>query len=401
MSILPVELVEHILQFVYGHYRSPKKPFDLFRCALVCYTWRIISQPLIFSEITLGSWDERKKMFEENNHLRRYVHLVWVRRNGHLSNIQETLKLFPNLHELYMVQPPTTRLLGGADIQMTLRNLTSIGLSACRCGFPVPYFYHCAALRELKMNRCLFDFQYAQLSSHTPKPRLHSLHIAADRFSQMRILEWMLSPQGAFDLTELTTFMSSDLTGQRDQRGAFTWVQEIVQLCAPTLRELMISPPISQTTSTPDHHLLHPSTLSNLRLITISIRQNTVTHNKMNYVPWMTAFFSQLPTDNCLEEIRIPCEFAGPGTTPWVFPPIEYDMGSYGWNALDTVLSSSYHKLKRVAFSIYDRPTRSETLGPLLRDSLPRLNKRGILEIVTSETHGYIAKEDCWWCYVG
>ncbi|TFK70102.1 hypothetical protein BDN72DRAFT_839411, partial [Pluteus cervinus] len=296
---------------------------------------------------------------------------------------------------------PTPGFLRGFDSQTILRNLTSLGLSAIRRGFYLQYFYHCPALRELKINNCKFDSQDTLPASDTPRPQLHSLHLRADGLAQMRILEWMLTPEGAFDLTALTTFITLDYT---DEPEAYTWIQEVVKLCAPTLRDLMINPPTRlaglSPVITPDY-LLHPSTLSNLRFFTISIIQDSVDYS--NFIPWMKAFFSQFPSENRLEEIRIPCMFMGPEAAPGdLGPPImAYNMESYDWNALDTALDSHrLNKLQRVVFGIYDiydQANGSETLGPLLRGLLPRLNARGILEIVKSETHGYLAKEERWW----
>ncbi|TFK64194.1 hypothetical protein BDN72DRAFT_963374 [Pluteus cervinus] len=139
-------------------------------------------------------------------------------------------------------------------------------------------------------------------------------------------------------------------------------------------------------------YLLYSSALSNLRVVTISIIQEIKDYT--SYIPWMKAFLSCLPVSNRLEEIHIPCLFTDPEDVH-----VDADMPLYGWEALDTILTSSEFRLKRVVFGIYGlgKPSRPEALRSLLRESLPGLNRNGILEIVGSTEYGYISEEDRWW----
>ncbi|TFK64197.1 hypothetical protein BDN72DRAFT_280306 [Pluteus cervinus] len=400
MSILPAELIENILEHVYGEYRSPEAPSDLYRCALVSHTWRAISQPLIFSELLLcASQEARIQAFLDAQicHFRQYVCKVWINDVGGSDSIKEFFNWLPNIQELYVLCPgPISKSLERLhpETMSILRNLTSLGLSAL-ISFPVKVFYHCHSLRELKVNGSTFEIDtttHQQLPSRLPIPSLHSLHVTGFVLPEMQILGWMLTPQCPFDLSALKTLRTSD---RSDELQPYEWIQQIVRLCGPTLRDLAIGPPSSLALPDPKltpESLLYPSTLLNLRVITISIIQEIT--DDINYVPWMNAFFSSLPVHNRLEEIRIPTLFRF-GPSDGKNTHMEAEMAICGWEALDTILTSDYIKLKKVIFGVYGlRRPRGQILGSLLREKLPHLDGNGILEI---RAYRWLSREQFWW----
>ena len=104
-----------------------------------------------------------------------------------------------------------------------------------------------------------------------------------------------------------------------------------------------------------------------------------------NYIPWMNAFFSSLPDPGRLEELRIPCLFTY-HTPAYEDAHIEDDLALYGWEDLDATLTSNSFRLKRVIFGIHDlgKPSTPVTLSSSLREMLPQLSRKRILEIVGS-----------------
>ncbi|TFK64200.1 hypothetical protein BDN72DRAFT_963379 [Pluteus cervinus] len=327
---------------------------------------------------------------------RQYVRKVWIEDSWALDFVEESLSSkLPNLQGVYLLNGPLSKPLT-VPPETTMRNLTSLGLSEIG-SIPVQIFYHCHSLHDLKFDRSTLQVDIQERSPiHSPISSLHCLHIAGDSLPRMHILEWMLTPQCPFDLKALTTLRIAD---HSDELKAYGWTAKIVKLCASTLQDLMIDPPTSLAAQNPKlstEFLLYPSTLSNLRIITISIIQEIGDYT--NYVPWMNAFFSSLPVPNRLEEIHIPCLFTyrTPDTED---AHITADIPLYGWEALDTILSSSDFKLKRVVFGVYGlgKPSTPTTLASSFRESLPRLNGNGILEIVGSTEYGYFSEEDRWW----
>ncbi|TFK64191.1 hypothetical protein BDN72DRAFT_963371 [Pluteus cervinus] len=397
MSIFPVELIEDIIAHIYGEYRRLEKPVVLYQCALVCRTWRTISQSFIFSEILLSPnlHDAKLEILRGNSYLSLCVRTLWLGYNGGVDGGEEFLNLLPKVRELYILEYGLfSSLLKGPSSEGFLKNLTSLGLEGSATPFPVQLFYYCYSLRELKIRKAVVKNDSIQnLPSNGPVSRLRSIHISGDASSHMEILQWMLTPQSPFDLTALTTFRTSD---RSDELETYTLIQEVVGLCAPTLQDIMIDPPTClaiQNPSLTPGSLLYPSTLSNLRVITISVIYEVSDHT--NFIPWMTTFFSLLPISNRLEEIRIPCIFRD------YIDELEegrIQMDLYGWEALDTTLTSGHLRLKRVAFAICKYgPGNSEILGSLLRESLPRLNENGILDVEISTALGYMSEDDCWW----
>ncbi|TFK70107.1 hypothetical protein BDN72DRAFT_959023 [Pluteus cervinus] len=397
MSIFPVELIENILAHVYAEYRPLENPVVLHQCALVCRTWRTISQSFIFSEILLSAshLDNKIKILRGNSCLHRYIRTLWLGNDGGICGVEAILNVLPRVQELYVLEYGlATVLIDGPAAERVLGNLTSLALEGSPIPFWIGTFYYCHSLRELKMRNSTFDVADTQkFPRNRAITRLHSLHISGTASSHMEILQWMLTPQCPFDLTALTTFRTSD---RSDELESYAWIQEIVKLCAPTLQDIMIDPPTSIAGPNPSltsGSLLYPSTLFNLRVITISIMQER--YDYTNYIPWMTTFFSLLPIFNRLEEIRIPYMFRDH------FDELEegrIQIDLYDLEALDTTLTSSHLELKRVVFAIY-KHSRCEfkILGPLLRELLPRLNEKGVLEIEISTTLGHMAEHDCWW----
>ncbi|TFK64206.1 hypothetical protein BDN72DRAFT_846824 [Pluteus cervinus] len=403
MATFPVKIIENILEHVYSQYKPLETPYNLHQCALVSHTWRAISHSLIFFELLLSEGrEERVKALlgAQNGHLRQYVRKAWIEDHKGQEFIEEFLNSLPNVQGLYVLHGGSLKLISMESPvpETTLKNLTSLGLSMV-ASFPVQAFYSCHSLRELKTNESTFEVDIKIQHSFpgcSPISSLDSLRVTGDELSNMRILEWMLTPQCPFDLRALTTLRIAD---RSDELRAYEWAAEIVRLCTSTLRDLMIDPPTSLAVEDPQvttESLLYSSALSNLRVVTISIIQEIKDYT--SYIPWMKAFFSCLPVPNRLEEIHIPCLFTH-RTPDSEDAHIAADMPLYGWEAFDAILTSSEFRLKRVVFGIYGlgKPSRPEALRSLLRESLPGLNRNGVLEVVGSKEYGYISEEDRWW----
>ncbi|TFK64193.1 hypothetical protein BDN72DRAFT_280258 [Pluteus cervinus] len=280
MSSLPAELIENILEHVYSEYKDLETPSDLHRCALVSRTWRAISQPLIFFELLLSEGQEEQMKMLLDTHLRQHVRKAWIEDCGSLEFIEEFFNLLPNVQGLCVLHSGPRKLMETPVPETMLKNLTSLGLSNIR-SFPVQAFYNCHSLRELKINKLTFEIDIRiqpLFPSRSPISILDSLHIAGFSLPQMRILEWMLTPQCPFNLGALTTLRIAD---NSDELSTYTWAVQIVKLCASTVQDLRIDIPTLFADRDPN--------LTKIK-------------RYANYVPWMKAFFSSLPMPNRLEE---------------------------------------------------------------------------------------------------
>ncbi|TFK70106.1 hypothetical protein BDN72DRAFT_839414 [Pluteus cervinus] len=408
-SYFAVELVESILEHIYGEYESLQNPLDLFQCALVCRDWRLIAQRLIFAELHLAPGGEGIKIFQEDDkhHLLVYVRRVWM--HDAFGGIEDNLSSLPNLRQIYALAASNTASASRDPNQwpylkrikiFTGDHLTTLGLASTF--FPVKILRHCTSLRELSIEGCLIDQEDVPRGGPVhaaPLQQLHSFDFRAWNTQTMEVLWWMLGPQGPFDFTKLRTLRISDRTDLIAEHAA---TQALVTQCAATVRDLMVSPQAKyawpSTNLTPER-LFHPSNLTNLRSIRISIRQELYGH--INFVPWMTAFFSSLPGDTKLEEIFIPSWFPE-------YPHIEFDddIGDYNWGSLDDVLSSRIPRLKQVIISAYGPGAKSGPLSstyvhhiivPGLLKAFPKLTQRSMLRVINSLDIGYVSREECWW----
>ncbi|TFK64190.1 hypothetical protein BDN72DRAFT_846809 [Pluteus cervinus] len=395
MAVFPLELIENILAHAYAEYQPLKKPLVLHQCALVCVEWRDIAQSFIFSEILLSADipDEKLDIFRDNSRLPQYVRTLYLSCNRGLDGGEQFLPLLPNVRQLCVLNYGiVSALLRGPTAERFMGNLTSLCLEGAATPFWAGVFYLCHSLRELEMTDAEFDFDETQdLAKDRPISRLRSLGIAGDRESHMEILQWMLKPQSPFDLTGLTTFRTSNCLDCSEEFEPYSWIQQIIKLCASSLRDLEVRPPTTLALQNPDltsGSLLYPSTLCNLRVFTISIMQETTGDVKlMNYIPWMKTFFSLLPNSNRLEEIYISCTFMDYTN----YDRVDEKIGFYDWEALDTMLTSSHFNLRRVVLDI-DRSGSGGLVisAPLLREFLPGLTEKGILEIKFPTRLGFV-----------
>ncbi|TFK70104.1 hypothetical protein BDN72DRAFT_877977 [Pluteus cervinus] len=399
MSTFPVELVENVLEHVYGEYQPLESPIALFKCSTVCRTWKSIAHKLIFSEITTKGLREIDIFKKDMHPFHRLVRRIWIKDISG-GDVEQLLGLLPNLKEIHVRYNINTwnpkhefpSKSSGQGVPLIFRNLTSLSLSGIV--FPVKFFYYCTSLLDLKINSCKFDRQN-DISPATPPQRPRSLVLRAISWFTMEVLEWMLSPQGAFDLTKLKVLRLSDRT---DFSKGYDLVQAIVERCASSVQDLMIDPPTDyafENLELTHECILHPSELSNLRTVTISIEQQILP--PINFVPWMIAFFTSLPEDTQLEEILLPCNFFDDWIEDKSLDPAS-DIRQYGLEGLDSVWSGM-PTLKRVVIGLYHAeafPISGSAVSHL-RKSFPNLSGRGMLEITGSTAIGNISVADWWW----
>ncbi|TFK64591.1 hypothetical protein BDN72DRAFT_260056 [Pluteus cervinus] len=250
-SPFPIELVENVLEHAYAEYRPLEKPVTLYQCALVCQTWRIIAQSLIFSECVLSLGSPQIESLKRDDTIRHLVRRVWVNVVSG-SSVNELSGLLPGLQEVYVLSQldelftflsdPHTELPKPfmlANDTFVLGNLTSFGLSSI--SFPLKLFRHCTSLRELKINRCVFEHEDDADSLHAPQQlMLHSFHLRAHTHQEMDVISWMLSSNSPFNWTQLTTLR---VCNQTHKFKTHKLVEALVERCASTLEDLMVEPP--------------------------------------------------------------------------------------------------------------------------------------------------------------
>ncbi|TFK70112.1 hypothetical protein BDN72DRAFT_877983 [Pluteus cervinus] len=414
---LPLELVEVILEHLFGEYDLCAPPVALYKCSLVSQSWRHIAQSIMLSEITLPAFDANNHHVDFDTFKKDPVLLQCVRHlfimEHNWPEIANILPTFPNLRRIAIIEEILTHTPFQAPVHTFTQvadRLTSIYLGYLYC-FPAQIFNHCSSLRELRtlnMNFLFSDLKGsdsdASLNKARLRPRLHLLEIAVGNEDETEILSWFLRPECAFDLSELKTLHILDRTCEAP---VHRMAQILVEFVAPTIHDLALTSPTLDETI--DHYIT-PESLSYMKnLLSIrSVRLPVIQYGddiaKTNPIPWVVAFLSNLPRPEYLERVDIPSTTALE-TSDEDIQNLDKKVESYGLQMLDSLLSSSkFPTLKRVNFGSaafaaddIDGPARSPILERLYEARLPHLSERDMLHFVYCKVTDYLTEAECWW----
>ncbi|TFK70124.1 hypothetical protein BDN72DRAFT_959037 [Pluteus cervinus] len=406
VNSFPPELVEIILEYLFGLYPMVTLPGFLLNCSLVCRSWHLIAQSIMFSVVVLPStftrWGKIIPALKRNPTLFQYVRCVLVV-NIRTAELGTIIDLLPHLRRVSIIQGLSCyRSLRESTTDALIKvgmNLTSLHLAKV-LDFPIDVFYSCSALRELKCRDTTF-LPPTTDGLHNPRARLKSLFINAPHFPGIEILRWFCQPQCAFDLSELATF---GCMGCPKEIEGHELVKQFIHLVSPSIQDLAINPPAEYAVS--NYHIssesfLYTKRLYNLRSLRLwaDLKSGSET-DRRNHVPWVLSFFNSLLRHDTLEEISIPCFLSIDPTRP---EEIIEEIRSFQLSQLDDLFTSSkFTALKKVTIGVsvwYDAeaPNKNHILERAFGEAFPRLRERKILGIIFPEVAGYMSYEECWW----
>ncbi|TFK67443.1 hypothetical protein BDN72DRAFT_97175 [Pluteus cervinus] len=262
--ILPVELIDSVLDYVGDSFSATEMSTTLRACSLVCRFWRALVQPILYARFTRYRRSYHNaaliKSLVEHKHLQNYVKTLWVDASWFQTTDRERELLFallPEVQELGMLQNGYhlsglinyPHVFPGVVVFGNLTRLTLQGIN----DFPIDLFNRFDALQDLFIrSTILVGFSPTTgepLNSNTlttSHPQLRLLHISINRSSDVDACSWLQHPDCVFSLSGVKTLHISDYTTWGPLNDHQKKVLGLMSCLSSSVEDLIVHPPNSE-----------------------------------------------------------------------------------------------------------------------------------------------------------